>query len=84
MVVAVGKSTMARSGVQVNVTPIEAGFKGTVVIEIANSTSLPVKIYAGEGISQFLFFRGNQSCQVSYADRNGKYMLQTGVQLSKV
>lgn len=84
MVVCVGKSSYARAGVQVNVTPIEPGFKGTVVIEIANSTSLPVKIYAEEGISQFLFFRGTQPCDVSYADRDGKYQNQQGLVMSKV
>ncbi len=71
-------------GVQVNCTPIEPGFRGTVVIEIANSTSLPVKIYANQGISQFLFFKGNRPCSVSYADRAGKYMDQTGIVYSKV
>lgn len=75
-VICVGKSTMARAGTLVNVTPIEPGFKGHVVIEIANSTSLPVKIYAKEGISQFMFFRGTEPCSVSYADRAGKYQNQ--------
>lgn len=83
-VVCLGKSTYARVGAIVNVTPIEAGFKGNVVIEISNSTNLPLKVYANEGISQFLFFRGDVECKVSYADRCGKYMGQTGVTLAKV
>ena len=83
MIVCLGKSTYARCGVIINVTPIEAGFEGRVVIEIANSTPLPVKIYINEGISQFLFFKGT-ACDVSYADRNGKYQGQTGVQLPLV
>lgn len=83
-VVAVGKSTYARAGAIVNVTPIEAEFEGNVVIEISNSTNLPLKIYANEGISQFLFFESNEDCETSYADRDGKYMGQTGVTLPKV
>lgn len=82
--VCLGKSTLARAGVGINVTPIEPGFIGQVVIEISNLTSLPVKIYLGEGIAQFLFFRGNEKCAVSYADRNGKYQHQTGITLPKV
>ena len=80
MVVCLGKSTYARTGAIVNVTPIEAGFRGKVVIEISNSTSLPLKVYAGMGISQFLFFRGETGCSVSYADRQGKYQGQDTVQ----
>lgn len=83
MVVCVGKSTYARAGAIVNVTPIEPGFEGNVVIEIANSTTLPLKIYANEGCAQFLFFRGNP-CKVSYDDRGGKYQGQTGLTLPKV
>lgn len=83
-VVCLGKSTYARVGAIVNVTPIEAGFEGHVVIEISNSTNLPLKVYANEGISQFLFFRGDVECNVSYADRCGKYMGQTGITLAKV
>ena len=82
--VALGKSTYARAGAIVNVTPIEAEFEGNVVIEISNSTNLPLKIYANEGISQFLFFESNEDCETSYADRDGKYMGQTGVTLPKV
>ncbi len=84
MVICLGKSTYARSGGIVNVTPIEAGFKGSVVIEISNSTNLPARVYANEGIAQFLFLRGDQSCEVSYADRDGKYQGQTGLTLPKV
>jgi len=83
MIVAVGKSTYARAGAIVNVTPIEPGFEGSVVIEISNSTNLPLKIYLNEGISQFLFFRGKRPCNVSYGDRGGKYQGQTGVTLPK-
>jgi len=83
-VICVGKSTYARSAVFVNVTPIEAGFKGTVVIELGNSTGSPVKIYLNEGVAQFIFFRGKRACNTSYADRGGKYMGQAGVVHSKV
>lgn len=75
------KSTYARSGIGINVTPIEPGFIGQVVIEISNMASLPVKIYIGEGIAQFLFFRGNRTCAVSYGDRQGKYQNQKSIQL---
>ena len=81
--VCLGKSTYARAGVLVNVTPIEPGFEGNVVIEVGNSTGLPVRIYLNEGISQFLFLQGDP-CEVSYADRGGKYMGQTGVTLPRV
>lgn len=84
MVVCVGKSTYARAGAIVNVTPIEPGFEGHVVIEISNATTLPLRIYAHEGIAQFLFFRGDRPCDTSYADRGGKYQGQTGVTLPKV
>lgn len=80
----IGKSTYARSGIIINATPIEAGFEGEIVIEISNATSLPVKVYAGEGIAQFLFFKGDQPCKITYGDRNGKYQGQRGVTLSKV
>lgn len=85
MTVAVGKSSYARSSILINVTPIEPGFQGHVVIEISNGTSLPVKVYANEGISQFLFFRGNMKCARSYRDKLGKYQGQTrGITLPKV
>lgn len=82
--IAIGKSTYARCGVIVNVTPIEAGFKGEVVIEIFNATSLPLKVYANHGIAQFMFVLGDDDCQVSYDDRGGKYQHQTGITLAKV
>jgi len=67
----------------VNVTPIEAGFSGQVVIEIANASTLPLKVYANQGISQFIFFESDEYCKTSYADRQGKYQGQTGITLSK-
>lgn len=79
MIVCLGKSTYARSGAIVNVTPIEAGFEGVVVIEVSNSTNLPLKIYVGEGIAQFLFFEAEEFCAVSYKDRGGKYQNQIGI-----
>ena len=83
-VICLGKSTWARSGVTVVVTPLEPEWEGNVVIEIANLTSLPVKIYTGVGICQFMFLQGDQPCHVSYKDRGGKYMSQTGITLPKV
>lgn len=80
--ICVGKSTWARCGLLVNVTPIEAGFVGEVVIELANATSLPIKVYTGMGIAQFLFHRGDDECDTSYADRDGKYMNQKNLQLA--
>ncbi len=84
MVICLGKSTYARSGGIVNVTPIEPGFEGNVVIEISNSTNLPAKVYAHEGIAQFMFFKGDLPCRESYGDRKGKYQGQTGITLPKV
>lgn len=84
LVVAVGKSTWARAGVSVIITPIEPGFEGDVVIEIANHTNLPIKIYTEVGISQFLFFQSDERCTTSYADRSGKYQGQTGITMPKV
>lgn len=81
---ALGKSTYARLAAIVNVTPIEPGFRGQVVIEIANASTLPLKVYAGQGISQFIFFRGDQPCTVSYADRGGKYQNQQGVTTARL
>jgi len=75
-VIAVGKSTYARAGIIINVTPIEPGFEGHVVIEISNSTPLPARVYANEGIAQFLFFQLDAPCDVSYADKGGKYQDQ--------
>lgn len=81
MVLCVGKSSYARAGVLINVTPMEPGFVGNIVIEVANCTSLPVKIYAGHGIAQFVFFKASKSCDTSYATRAGKYQGQKGIQL---
>lgn len=74
----IGKSTYARCGIIVNVTPFEPGWEGYVTIEISNTTPLPAKIYANEGIAQVVFFEG-APCRVSYADRQGKYMHQVGI-----
>lgn len=79
----VGKSTYARCGIIVNITPLEAGWRGVLTIEISNTTPLPAKVYAGEGIAQVLFFRG-EPCAVSYADRKGKYQDQAGIVAAKV
>jgi len=81
--VCIGKSTYARCGIHVNVTPLEAGWRGQVTIEVSNGTRLPVKIYPGEGIMQVLFFEG-ESPDVSYADRKGKYQDQRGITLAKI
>ena len=84
MVICLGKSTYARCGIIVNVTPLEPGWEGYVTLEFSNTTPLPAKIYANEGVAQFIFLQGNEKPEVSYADRNGKYMGQTGVTLPKV
>ncbi len=84
LVVCLGKSTYARCGIIVNVTPLEPEWEGQVTIEISNTTPLPAKIYAHEGICQFLFFRGSEPCEISYADRAGKYMGQRGVTLPRL
>ncbi len=84
LVICVGKSTYARCGIIVNVTPLEPGWEGYVTLEFSNTTPLPAKIYAFEGACQFLFFKGDQVCETSYAERSGKYMNQTGVTLPKV
>lgn len=83
MVVCVGKSTYARCGAIVNTTPIEPGFEGHVVIEISNATNLPMKIYANQGVAQFMFFKSDEECETSYADKGGKYQGQTGMTLAK-
>ena len=72
----IGKSTYARCGIIVNVTPFEPEWEGFVTLEISNTTPLPAIIYAGEGLAQVLFFEASEACEVSYADRNGKYMRQ--------
>ncbi len=84
LVICLGKSTYARCGLIVNVTPLEPGWEGHVTLEISNTTPLPAKVYANEGIAQFLFFKGSSACDVSYADRSGKYMGQRGVTLPKI
>lgn len=84
LVVCLGKSTYARCGLIVNVTPLEPGWEGHVTLEISNTTPLPAKVYANEGVAQFLFFKGSSACEVSYADRAGKYMGQTGVTLPRI
>jgi len=84
LVVCLGKSTYARCGLIVNVTPLEPGWEGHVTLEVSNTTPLPAKIYANEGICQFLFFEGNEPCEISYADRSGKYMGQEGVTLPRL
>ncbi len=84
LVICLGKSTYARCGIIVNVTPLEPGWEGYVTLEFSNTTPLPAKIYANEGVAQFIFLKGNETPEVTYADRNGKYMGQTGVTLPKV
>ncbi|MHA1540249.1 MAG: dCTP deaminase [Alphaproteobacteria bacterium] len=84
LVVCLGKSTYARCGLIVNVTPLEPEWEGHVTIEISNTTPLPAKVYANEGVCQFLFFKGDQPCETSYADKSGKYMGQKGVTLPKL
>lgn len=75
----VGKSTYARCGIITNITPFEPGWEGYVTLEISNTTPLPAKIYANEGIAQVVFFQADEECEVSYADRKGKYQGQVGV-----
>ena len=84
LVVCLGKSTYARCGIIVNVTPLEPEWEGQVTLEFSNTTNLPAKIYANEGVAQMLFLLGNEPCAVSYKDRGGKYQGQMGVTLPKV
>ncbi|MCC7393396.1 MAG: dCTP deaminase [Sphingomonadaceae bacterium] len=84
LVICLGKSTYARCGIIVNVTPLEPGWEGHVTLEFSNTTPLPAKIYANEGACQFLFLQGNEPCETSYADRAGKYMGQRGVTLPRL
>jgi len=79
----VGKSTYARCGIIVNVTPFEPGWEGRAVIEVSNTTPLPAKVYAGEGIAQVLFLKGSEACRTSYMDRKGKYQGQDSIVLPK-
>lgn len=82
--ICLGKSTYARAGIAINVTPLEPSWEGNLVVEIANQTSLPAMIYVDEGIAQLLFLRGSSRCEVSYAHRQGKYMGQNSIVLPKV
>jgi dCTP deaminase len=84
LVICVGKSTYARCGIIVNVTPLEPEWEGHVTLEFSNTTPLPAKIYANEGACQFLFLQGNEPCEVSYRDKAGKYQGQRGVTLPKI
>jgi dCTP deaminase len=84
LVICLGKSTYARCGIIVNVTPLEPEWEGTVTLEISNTTPLPAKVYANEGACQFLFLKGEGPCEVSYADRAGKYMRQASVTLPRL
>jgi len=80
----VGKSTYARCGIFTNVTPFEPEWEGYVTLEISNTTPLPARIYAGEGIAQVVFFEGDEVCEVSYADKKGKYQKQESIVLPKI
>lgn len=84
LTICLGKSTYARCGIIVNVTPFEPEWEGHVTIEISNTTPLPAKIYAHEGIAQVLFFQSDEACEVSYKDKAGKYQQQRGVTLPKI
>ena len=84
LAVCVGKSTYARCGIIVNVTPLEPEWEGYVTLEISNTTPLPARIYADEGIAQMLFFEADEECEISYKDKKGKYQKQKGLTLPKV
>jgi dCTP deaminase len=84
LVICLGKSTYARCGLIVNVTPLEPEWEGHVTLEISNTTPLPARVYANEGLCQFLFIKGDSDCEVSYADKGGKYMGQKGVTLPRM
>ena len=83
LTICLGKSTYARCGIIVNVTPLEPEWEGHVTLEFSNTTNLPAKIYAGEGVAQMLFFESDEECETSYKDRGGRYQGQTGVTLPK-
>ena len=83
LTICLGKSTYARCGIIVNVTPFEPEWEGYVTLEFSNTTPLPAKIYANEGVAQVIFFEADEECEVSYKDRGGKYQGQTGVTLPK-
>lgn len=84
LTICVGKSTYARCGIIVNVTPFEPEWEGYVTLEISNTTPLPAKIYANEGIAQVLFFEAEEECEISYADKKGKYQKQESIVLPKL
>lgn len=84
LTVCLGKSTYARCGIIVNVTPFEPEWEGFVTLEISNTTPLPARIYANEGIAQVLFFEGDEECEISYADKKGKYQAQQSIVLPKL
>ncbi len=84
LVICVGKSTYARCGLIVNVTPLEPEWRGKITLEISNTTPLPAKVYANEGIAQLVFLKADRVCAVSYADKKGKYQDQEGLTLPKV
>lgn len=84
LVVCVGKSTYARCGIITNVTPLEPEWEGYVTLEISNTTPLPARVYANEGIAQLLFFESDAECEVSYADRKGKYQKQIGITVPRI
>ncbi len=84
LTICLGKSTYARCGIIVNVTPFEPEWQGYVTLEISNTTPLPAKIYANEGIAQVLFFEADEQCEVSYADKKGKYQNQRTIELPKL
>ena len=83
LVICLGKSTYARCGIIVNVTPLEPEWEGQVTLEFSNTTNLPARIYANEGVAQMLFFQSDDTCETSYRDRGGKYQGQLGVTLPK-
>lgn len=84
LTICLGKSTYARCGIIVNVTPLEPEWEGYVTLEFSNTTPLPAKIYANEGVAQMIFFESDEICEVSYRDRGGKYQGQVGVTLPKI
>lgn len=84
LVICLGKSTYARCGLVVNVTPLEPEWEGHVTIEVSNTTPLPARIYANEGIAQLIFLGGSELCQISYADKAGKYQAQKGITLPRM
>lgn len=84
LVICLGKSTYARCGLVVNVTPLEPEWEGHITIEISNTTPLPAKVYANEGIAQLIFLQASELCEVSYKDRSGKYQAQRGITLPRL